>query len=257
MSSQAEKVSALRRYVALFSDTLRNIQFRHTCPVCHGIPGEGYVYCYQCSQYPMKDGTADLLGFIAYAINGEQSGQMMRAYKNTGQTTTEQVGSLLAYGVVVHWRCIQRILGVTPDSWAVVPSLSGRQGPHPLTALASRVMRNIPQVDLRASNSARSPRNFRPENFTVQGAAGNHVLLLDDTWTTGGHLQSSSAALKHAGAETVTGLVMARWLNPDWANTKHIIASRPATFDPDLCPFDGTPCNTPSKEPAAGQADAP
>lgn len=245
MASQDDAISAVRRYIELSSDTLRNVQFTGTCPVCHGIPGQGYVDCRQCRQYRTEDDTADLLGFILYAINGEQSGQMMRAYKNTGQTTTELVGSLLTYSIVVHWRCIPRILGIVPDSWAVVPSLSGRAGPHPLASLASSVMRNIPQVDIRAGTGAHSPRNFRPRNFTVHGDSGDHVLLLDDTWTTGGHLQSAAAALKLSGAETVTGLVVARWLNPDWANTKNLISSLPATFNPDLCPFDGTPCKHP------------
>jgi phosphoribosylpyrophosphate synthetase len=66
--------------------------------------------------------------------------------------------------------------------------------------------------------------------------------LLDDTWTTGGHLQSASAALKAAGAHRVTGLVVARWLDPEFAETKAFINALTTGFEPLLCPFTGGYC---------------
>ena len=40
------------------------------------------------------------------------------------------------------------------------------------------------------------------------------MLVIDDTWTTGAHAQSASAALKAAGASAVGVVVIGRGLNP-------------------------------------------
>ncbi len=45
---------------------------------------------------------------------------------------------------------------------------------------------------------------------------GRNVLVIDDTWTTGAHAQSASAALKVAGAAAVAVLAIGRWFNPDY-----------------------------------------
>ncbi len=44
----------------------------------------------------------------------------------------------------------------------------------------------------------------------LDAAAGRHVLLLEGTWTSGGHSQSAALALRHAGAASVAILVLAR-----------------------------------------------
>ena len=62
------------------------------------------------------------------------------------------------------------------------------------------------------------------------------MLLVDDTWTTGTSLQSAAAALKAAGAASVTGLCVGRWLSwrwePDVPLLKHVTA---APYDPFRC----------------------
>lgn len=68
------------------------------------------------------------------------------------------------------------------------------------------------------------------------------MLLLDDTWTSGGHAQSAAAALKSASVQRVTILTVARWLDPTWADTPKVISSLKADFDPDICPFTGGYC---------------
>jgi len=103
-------------------------------------------------------------------------------------------------------------------------------------------MGSVPNVPVIANVVTGGARNFNPTHFAVPPTDAQHVLLLDDTWTTGGHLQSVSAALKAAGVGRVTGLAVARWLDPGWANTKPFIDSLPPTFDPALCPYSGLPC---------------
>jgi adenine/guanine phosphoribosyltransferase-like PRPP-binding protein len=45
--------------------------------------------------------------------------------------------------------------------------------------------------------------------------AGADVLVVDDTWVSGGSAQSAAAALKLAGARHVAVVVLGRHVNPD------------------------------------------
>jgi orotate phosphoribosyltransferase len=69
------------------------------------------------------------------------------------------------------------------------------------------------------------------------------VLLIDDTWTTGGHAQSAVLALRKAGATRVSVLVVARWLKEDYGDNKKFIAELAnRDYDPDICPWTGAAC---------------
>lgn len=245
MVSHTPKLESLRAIIqqrgGLF---LRNVQWRPdiTCDVCAGIPGLGYSRCLKCNGRTGQPGLVDQLGFVTYAWPDGQAGHTMHAYKEGGETTHQLVVALLWYAVVAHWSCIPTFAGSYPGAWSYVPSLTGRRGQHPLEAIASQVMGSVPHVALEAARSSNSARAFDPGHFTVKQPPPEHVLLLDDTWTSGGHLQSASAALKAAGANQVTGLVIARWLNPSWGDTDRFIKSLPDTFDPAICPYTGLHC---------------
>jgi hypothetical protein len=72
--------------------------------------------------------------------------------------------------------------------------------------------------------------------------AGKSVLLLDDTWTTGGHAQSASYALLGASARAVALVVIGRHFRPDyepvqgsgesWAS---LLSGLPDSFDWNDC----------------------
>ncbi|WP_239335507.1 hypothetical protein [Frankia sp. CiP3] len=55
-------------------------------------------------------------------------------------------------------------------------------------------------------------------------------------------MQSASAVLKAAGVDQVTGLSVARWLDPGGEPTKLFIEGLKENFDPDVCPYTGTHC---------------
>jgi hypothetical protein len=102
---------------------------------------------------------------------------------------------------------------IMPTHACVVPSSRGRPGPHPLQellrgclALPWAVLLTQPGADpwMRALDPGRF-RAARP----LPGAA---VLLLDDTWTSGGSAQSAAVALKRAGARSVATVVLGRHL---------------------------------------------
>ena len=61
------------------------------------------------------------------------------------------------------------------------------------------------------------------DRFTSSPPSGEHVLLIDDTWTTGGHVQSAAAALKAAGAGRVVAVVLGRHLNASYADTAILV----------------------------------
>jgi len=98
-----------------------------------------------------------------------------------------------------------------PTHACVVPSCRGRPGPHPLQALLREflalpwtVLRLQPGTDPWAR--ALDPDRFRAP-YPLTGAS---VLLLDDTWTSGGRAQSAAVALKRAGARSVAAVVLGR-----------------------------------------------
>jgi adenine/guanine phosphoribosyltransferase-like PRPP-binding protein len=71
----------------------------------------------------------------------------------------------------------------------------------------------------------------------------SHVLLIDDTWTTGGHAQSATLTLCKSGAARVSALVVARWLKEDYGDNKRFIAELAnRDYDPSICPWTGGRC---------------
>jgi orotate phosphoribosyltransferase len=98
---------------------------------------------------------------------------------------------------------------------------------------------------LAAAANVPQPRAVDPDHFTcaVQLPQGSHVLLIDDTWTTGGHAQSAVLALRKAGAARVSVLVVARWLKEDYGGNKTFIAElTTVTMTRGICPWTGAAC---------------
>ena len=94
---------------------------------------------------------------------------------------------------------------------------------------------------------APNPRDINVNHYSAEPATatGHHVLLIDDTWTGGGHVTSAAMALKAAGATYVSVLVLARWLSIGWeATTTGWAKTRLAgpDYDPDVCPWTQATC---------------
>ena len=98
-----------------------------------------------------------------------------------------------------------------PTHACVVPSSRGRPGPHPLQALLGGFLA-MPWTVLHIQPGAGQwARGLDPGRFRAPGPlTGAAVLLLDDTWTSGGSAQSAAVALKHAGAGPVATVVLGR-----------------------------------------------
>ncbi|MGH2871001.1 MAG: hypothetical protein ACRDL5_00870, partial [Solirubrobacteraceae bacterium] len=81
--------------------------------------------------------------------------------------------------------------------------------------------------------------------------AGEPVLLVDDTWTTGANAQSAAAALKTAGAGVVAAVVIGRHVNRGWGGNDQRLRALAAPFDWERCVLCARPAVTQSQS-AAG-----
>lgn len=201
--------------------------------MCRGPVGDTYTYCYRCSQHRAASGgrVADAVVPIGYAIKGEQHYQNLIAYKanNPAVGAQSRLRDLTLLFLHDHWRCLESEAGGSLTELAIVPSTRGRIGPHPLeTLLASR----IPLSLVAATSDPAYPaedRDFHTDRFRVKlppydGATPRRALLLDDTWTTGGRLQSMAYALKTAGTTAVVTVVIGRLVKHEYEPSRELLS---------------------------------
>jgi hypothetical protein len=218
-----------------------------TCGVCT-TPIDGHPLCWRCRDHQRILGVADLVAPLAYAIDGTESATLLRNYKNhplrrERERCASVVGQLLGLGISLHERCLGTLVGQPVSARVVVPSLTSRIGIHPMVAIAES-LGLTGDVALRPAIDARCDRMVDSEKFTVHGAAvGQHVLVVDDVWTTGSNAQSAALALRCAGAAVVSVVVVARWLNPRHPLSTNFIRDwLGEDYDPLVCPVTGHRC---------------
>jgi hypothetical protein len=72
------------------------------------------------------------------------------------------------------------------------------------------------------------------------------VLLIDDTWTAGGHAQSAALALRSAGAQYISLLVIGRWIKEGYGeNAQFLRDIATSDYDPAICPWTSGACPSP------------
>jgi len=223
-----------------------------TCCVCAGPLKDNYLICRQCER--VRDVIAltgkpfplDGLAFLTYAVEGadldsaarlmdprERKGRqaytVLKGYKTGGESNpwwpvavAWVAWFLQRWGPWAAWtdrRDNQEWL------WATIPSVrSGRKNEHPLHLIVSAVLNTHIEVVLRTTEGAEG-RGFNPNLFTCDPVPHNApVLLIDDSWTSGGNVLSASVALKTAGASNVNAMILGRLLNPgSWSPTREFI----------------------------------
>lgn len=228
---------------------LRNPVRTGTCVRCF-TPTDSQPPCSRCRHLLTISGGPDLLAVMAYASYLEpitQSGHLMRGYKNPQIQTgshRQTVALMAALGLLGHAACPGALVGVPLSAWAVVPSLPPKPGlpKHPLREIVGKLARpGATEVTLTAAANVPNPRDVDASHYTASvNAAGKHVLLVDDTWTSGGHATSAALAIRAAGASHVSVLVLARWLAAGWELTTPQWAKQELTkpdFDTDVCPW--------------------
>lgn len=236
--------------VATAGGFLRNPGGPGTCTRCF-TPTTSLPLCPQCRYTVTLAGMPDLLAMMTYAGYLDpitQSGRVMRGYKNPafpgGGTYRQTVSLLAALGLIGHVDCPGRLTGTPVSAWATVPSLPPKHGQatHPLNEIVGQLAKQgAIEVTLTAAETASNPREINASHYTADGnAAGQHVLVIDDTWTGGGHATSAALAVRAAGGTHVSVLVLARWLSIGWEATTTAWARQrliAPDFQPAVCPW--------------------
>ncbi|MCW1823149.1 amidophosphoribosyltransferase [Mycobacterium senegalense] len=237
------------------------------CRVCRQpTPAEVCSDCQGISR--ALDGlTCDQTFFLAYADGRNprgysQSAKTMRQYKAqpAPKRSVEDVHLLTNIVTWIHDGCIREAEDAAEwDVVTFVPSRNEHPGIHPVSGIALNVARIVGD-DPERGGSGRikrwqmavgpvdAPRVADAGRFAASPASfrDKRVLLVDDTWTGGTSLQSAAAALKLAGAASVTGLCVVRWLSWNWSTHVPLLETVTAKpYDPFQCiAFDCT-CGTP------------
>lgn len=222
-----------------------------TCTVC-ATPVDSYTRCYQCTIQARSSYTlSDIVAPITYAVTDSQAMHDLYVYKDNRYPSAVVAGaqrrlfSMLFESLSRHLECFST-LGGRELVVTTVPSSSGRAGTHPL-ARALEMFSSFDKTAITYVGPTSLDRSARrvlaPERFKVAPAdvAKKHVLLMDDAWVTGAHLQSCGAALHAAGASFVSAVPLGRVLDRHGREAgPYLNAHRQREFDPEICPLTGT-----------------
>lgn len=248
----SEYAQYLRRVVGGFLYGTQ--QGKDFCDVCRA-PVNGYSLCRACDVArvaSIEQGflLADHVYPIVYANDNPQSTLLMHGYKENFDPTLEpnelylKIMLLIIIAVGLHIDCFQNPL----QSITYVPSSKGRV-PHPLRRVAKFLSDefNLEFVEAKyVFPTASDSREVNPGQYDLVVTPTNlgHTLILEDTWVTGAHSQSLAAKLKNLGANEVSVLVVARWLQTNWPATGRFIEGeiRSRGYEPNDCPFSFNHC---------------
>jgi predicted amidophosphoribosyltransferase len=229
---------------------MRNIAAagRGICPICWTFVDPGHQRCYPCAFQPEN------LAAVVPITYSEHLGQIHTALRNykDGPSPTIRRNAAIRLAAILwrfldeHEPCVARAAGVGAfDVVTIVPSSSPKRDAHssfreltgwirPVGSRMQRLLEPTGRVEGREFDADR----FRP----IGGLSGESVLLLDDTWTTGGHARSASEALLAAGASAVALVVIGRHIRPEYEPREgsgetcgKLLESLPEAFDWNSC----------------------
>lgn len=256
----------LRSRVGGFFRNTYGVDVDGICGVCRGPASAGASMCRQCrDQHDELDGlTCDDTIVFTYAQANlpekHQSVHTVGAYKwsRPVQQCVQDMRLTVRIGTEIHGECIFDHIGHRWDSATYVPSSHGRKGRHPVADLAVSVAQvadrktgarrflieapDTPEARALADSRVSSVERFAVPDASRPAVEGRHVLLVDDTWTSGASIQSAAAAIKAAGAASVTGLVVDRWLSAHYADHEKLMKTLTRQYDPMVCPMGGSVC---------------
>ena len=192
------------------------------CRTCRGPVGAGFARCYQCELALSQAGSllADTVAPIGYAVRGGPLAEDLRRYKSDRAADAPEAAARLRESLAAFlrdkgealWR--EADMNAGPTAVAVVPSGQGRPGTHPLADMVLSCVA-LPPVRLCIAPEEIHTRGVNPRWVRVgDPVIDGDVLVVDDTWVSGGSAQSTAAALKLAGARRVAVVVLGRHVNP-------------------------------------------
>jgi hypothetical protein len=248
----AESSEVRAALIAAAGGYLRNVirEPNVTCRICT-TPVDGFDCCWRCGQDQRIPGLADVVAPLTYAIGDTQSAALLRHYKNDPVREVRErhsriINWLVFLGITLHEPCIAAAAGRLVSLRLVIPSLTSRPGLHPFLEIARKMNAVGGSAALVPAPGAMCDRVTGGDKFMLRpdiSLEGQHVLLLDDTWTTGSNAQSAALTLRRAGASSVSVMIVGRWLSPYFGKTTDFIKTRlQRDYDPNLCPVTGGCC---------------
>lgn len=204
----------------------------HLCPVCGGLKDSLYSCCAMCKKlydqaHRVHGGVADIVRIGYYAPKYTQMYSTMFNYKDFRENDVRVIVSILADTLITHYTDMVALCGSVPTAWATIPSHmdSKRFGkPHPLNIIMKSVMKStgIPELTLecvtrKSEGGIRKGYDNTAFVLSLRDEVDlSHVLLVDDSWTSGHSIQSTAGAVKLAGAQFVTAYCIARIIDEDF-----------------------------------------
>lgn len=223
----------------------------HVCTRCRGAARDGYRLCYQCQTHRGAGvATASRTAFLTYALQSGQFYTFLRAYKSEQVSPARSraqvvVSNLLFSALARHLHCLERLSGHSLDAWAVVPSIRANATSsydHALRKLADPMLcslhPHLQEVEIEGQPTQKS-RRADPDLYRARPCEG-HILLLEDTWVSGSHVEAAATALGREGASEVSVLCIARLISPEYRAGQSLIArvaEVSGDYDPLICPW--------------------
>lgn len=217
------------------------------CDVCHNAPFTGWTRCISCQR--ATESVSHPLELVVPISLYQLSGQLhsvLWGYKHSGSPDVQrlhtlQVSATLHRFLRDHGDHVQQVADRDWDLITIVPSKRPRDDAHPLERAIqlSRLLRNQYELLLepweleRITRTTASDRGFRAR----RDLAGERILLVDDTYTSGCSFQSAASALALGGAEVVAGIVIGRVIHPEFSEEMQELwdAQRAIPFEFDVC----------------------
>lgn len=186
------------------------------CPICHRPPNAGWTLCWSCDKTisQVSRPVRRVVPISLYQV-GDQLHTWLRGYKDDRDAALRsrlrlRVAATLGRFLTNHGAC------VAPGGWDIittVPSSGDRAGVHPLVQ-ALALLRPYGQQYapiLEAGSATVDHNRASDDGFVAREAVdGRRVLLIDDTFTSGGRLQSAASRLQLDGANLVGAIVIGR-----------------------------------------------
>ena len=232
---------SLDAWCATYAPSLRNPPppGPGVCDTCRGPAPASSRECSSCRRMPRR---LDAVVPISWSLAGGPLHHALRGYKDDPLLMVRRefasgLAAVLDRFLRRHEPCVAAAASVGRFSLVTTVPARADRDRGPLRSL----VRGCPSVAGRFARSlapAGEPppaHGFAPGRFrALHPLAGETVLLIDDTWTSGASAQSAAHALKRGGAHRVALVVIGRHINPGFGDQRPRCAPAP--------PFDWAAC---------------
>lgn len=211
------------------------------CGVCLTFT-QGFGTCYPCGHNARF---TDAVLPISFSVHFGQLHTVLQQYKraapNVARPLQVQLAAVVWRFVDRHERCVAAAAGA--DEFHIVTTVPSRDQQrdeaHPLRGIVGELVgptRDRYRRLLRRSGIPVPDRAVDPGKYNAtDDLAGQNVLLIDDTWTTGANVQSAAGAMKTSGAGRVGALVVGRHIHEDYQDNAQRLKALPRPFDWETC----------------------